>query len=468
MQGNMNNKLANPWLLRLPVHASDAELNDRMRLPIERIPDLSKTPPHTARRLLDVHLDAVYVPTAQGLQLTRRVLESGYAYCLIAYKDQSMFVQRLMNTTAKWEFEPETFMITGDAGIGKTATINALKRLLGEAPNFQATLDCPVYPIIGGAFLTLKPGSVFADLLSQLAIEIGYCDCIEKVSMHTKRTLRNELYKRGVFFVLLDESQVAAVGKQAGAAYVRNLMLLRDLGLPLIYACNYSMVHGMLGQHAQNQQRLLMDPFVFRPIGLTDPDLIAMVQAYAEACDELLKIDIEKDIEEIHRLTDGRGRPLRLLIATAYHLQRAKGLTKVCIGRSELQEAYCSGAYSALRKEIEAINKHRVEKSGLRSDLMYPLALEIDTDEIARRAAKDALEGAAARANLRDSMSRPERKTGVVAVKKPVVDHGRQIGVAITQVKKSAPSPKMDAISKPTPKKIRSVISDQDVDDSWA
>lgn len=464
----MNNKLANPWLLRLPVHATDAELNERMRLPIERIPDLTKTPPHTARRLLDVHLDAVYVPTAQGLQLTRRVLESGYAHCLSAYRDQSTFVQRLMNTTARWEVEPETWMITGDAGIGKTATINALKRLLGDAPNFQASTDCPSFPILGGAFLTLKPGSLFADLFSQLAMEIGFCDRVEKVSMHTKRALRNELYKRGVFFVLLDESQVAAVGKTAGAAYVRNLMLLRDLGVPLIYACNFSMVHGMLGQHAQNQQRLLMDPFIFRPIGLTDPDLIAMIQAYVEACNGLLKIDMKRDIEEIHRLTDGRGRPLRLLIATAYNLQRAKGLTKVCIGRSELQEAYCSEAYSALRKEIEAITKHRVEKSGLRSDLMYPLDLEVDTDEIARRAAKDALQAAAARANIHDSMSRTEKKTGVVVVKEPVVDHGRQIGVAITQVKKSAPTPKMDAISKPTPKKIRREISDQDVDDAWA
>lgn len=464
----MNNKLENPWLLRLPVHASDSELNERMKLPIQRISDLSKTPPHAARRLLDKHLDAVYVPTAQGLKLTRKVLESGYAYCLGAYKNKATFVQRLMNTTAKPESEPETWMITGDAGIGKTATINALKRLLGEGPTFQPSTDCPTVPIVGGAFLTLKSRSGFADLLTQLAIEIGYYDRIEKVGPNAKHALRNELYKRGVFFVLLDESQVAATGRQAGAAYVNNLMWLRDFGLPLIYACNYSMVHGMLGQHAQNQQRLLMNPFVFRPTGLTDPDFLVMLQAYVDACNGLLKIDMNRDIEEIHRLSDGRGRPLRLLIATAYYLQREKGKTKVCVGRGELQEAYCSDAYSVLRKEIEAIKKHRVEKSGLRSDLLYPLALETGTDETARSAVRAALQAAAAGANIRDSMSRAEKKSGVVSVEETVGDCSRQIGIAVTKVEKSAPTPKIDTVSKSASKKSRSVISDQDVDDAWA
>ena len=457
----------NPWLQRLPVNASDDELIERMKVPIQKVQDLSGMPERTARRLLDEHLDAVYVPTVQGLKLTRRVLESGYAHCWTNYKTPSMFVQRLMNSTAKWNPEPETWMVTGDAGIGKTATINALKRLLGDAPNFQATLNCPSLPITGGAFLTLKPGSTFADLLNQLAAEIGYSMQIEKANMQARRALRNELHKRGVFFILLDESQVAAVGKTAGAAYVRNLLLLRDLGIPLIYACNFSMVHGMLGQHAQNQQRLLIDPFLFRSIGLRDPDLIAMVKAYVEACDGLLKLDMQKDIEEIHRLTDGRGRPLRLLIVTAYHLQRSKGVAKVSVGRKELQEAYCSEAYSALRKEIEAINRHRVEKSSLRSDLLFPFDLEQDTPEAARRAAKDVLEAAAASANLRDSITRSKKKRELEPSEAAVDDTPRRLGVGNTQPMKSMPKAVIGVTSPPSRKPARREISDQDVDDAW-
>ena len=463
----MNDQTNNPWLQRLPVYSTDAELIERMKAPIQRVQDLSGLPAGAARNLLDMHLDSVYVPTSQGLKLTRRVLESGFAHCYSTYKTTSMFVQRLMNTTAKCNGEPETWMITGDAGIGKTATINALKRLLGEAPYFQATADCPSLPIIGGAFLTLKPGSVFADLLNQLAAEIGYSIQITNANSHAKRALRNEIHKRGVFFVLLDESQVAAVGKSAGAAYVRNLMLLRDLGIPLIYACNYSMVHGMLGQHAQNQQRLLMNPFVFRSVGLSDPDLIAMIEAYVEACDGLLKIDMPKDIEEIHRLTDGRGRPLRLLIVTAYNMQRSAGITKVNIGRQELQEAYCSESYSALRREIETINKHRVEKSGLRSDLFYPLELENDTQEAARRAAKDALAAAAASANLRNGMPRAKDNLEVSTLVNTLDEAPRRLGVGGPQPAKQVLAAKSEKASQSPRKPARGDISDQDVDDAW-
>ena len=457
----------NPWLQRLPVHASDAELIERMKVPIQPVPDLHKMPERTARRLLDEHLDAVYVPTVQGLKLTRRVLESGFAHCWTNYKTPSMFVQRLMNSTAKWNPEPETWMVTGDAGIGKTATINALKRLLGEAPNFQATSNCPSLPIPGGAFLTLKPGSTFADLLNQLAVEIGYSMQIEKANLQARRALRNEIHKRGVFFILLDESQVAAVGKTAGAAYVRNLMLLRDLGIPLIYACNYSMVHGMLGQHAQNQQRLLIDPFIFRSAGLNDPDLIAMVAAYVQACNGMLKIDMKLDIEEIHRLTDGRGRPLRLLIVTAYHLQRSKGFAKVSIGCKELREAYSSEAYSAFRKEIEAINRHRVEKTHLRPDLLFPFDDEQDTPEVARRAAKHVLEAAAACANMRDGIARAILKPEIVTSACSVDDTRRRLGVGSTQPAKPLSVTKTDLTSKSSRKPARREISDQDVDDAW-
>jgi hypothetical protein len=414
-----------------------------------------------------MHLDAVYVPTTQGLKLTRRVLESGFAHCLTTYESPLMFVQRLMNTQAQWNIEPETWMITGDAGIGKTATINALKRLLGDAPYYQATANCPSLPIVGGAFLTLKPGSVFADLLNQLAAEIGYSIQIEKPTMQARRALRNEIHKRGVFFVLLDESQVAAVGKMAGAAYVRNLMLLRDLGIPLIYACNYSMVHGMLGQHAQNQQRLMMNPFVFRSAGLGDPDFIALVGAYVEACNGLLKIDMQKDIEEIHRLTDGRGRPLRLLIVTAYHLQRSKGIADVSIGRKDLQEAYCGEAYSALRKEIEEINKHRVEKSDLRSDLLFPFDLMQDTKEAARLATKEALASAAARANMRDGTTRTKVSTEIAIPESSVDERRRRLGVGRTKSVPPSSAVNPSTTSMPSRKPARRVVSDQDVDDAW-
>ena len=325
-------------------------------------------------------------------------------------------------------------------------------------------------------------GAVLHALRSQVRLELHYTarhqESVDSaaldaqaLNLHNRQAFRNELYKRGVFFIVLDESQVAAAGKTAGAAYVRNLLLLRDLGVPLIYVCNYSMALGLKQQHAQNQHRLLQNPFWFRRAPLDDPDFTAMVSAYVEACNGLLSDDLTRSIADIHRLTDGRGRLLRLLIVMAYLLQREKGINgrKLVIGPTELIGAYRHPGFRSMRDEVEQIARHRIETSGLRSDLLYPFAEEYENSEQACLIAKQALEAAAAHASIRDAMPPKKVKTQIapgpgVPAKRPA----RRIGVGATGVRPAGTNIKPADSGQSSNRSTHPAITDEDVDTAWS
>lgn len=122
-----------------------------------------------------------------------------------------------------------------------------------------------------------------------------------------------------------------------------------------------------------------------------------------------------------------------------------------------------------MKDEVEEITRHRVEKSGLRSDLWYPFADERDSAGQIRLDAKQALEVAAAQASFRDAMPPNKVKTALAPEPKvPVKRLVRRIGVGISEIRPAVTTIK-PANSGPNSKRsTRQVVSDDDVDSAWS
>lgn len=412
----------NPLQTRLTQYMDPDLLRAGLASPGAPVGNLSALPVHTAKRRLQEQLQTVYAPTTQAIALARRILSTGLAHALRAYPDVATYVRTATQDRLDVENEPETWVITGLAGDGKTALVNALKTLLGEGDPFQASEHCPRRPIRGGIFLTVHPKTsrpeIFAAVAQRLGLEMN---CDRPQPTHLIK-IQLELYRQGCCFIVADEAQSNDSGKRVGAAYVNLINHLRRFGLPVIVVGNYSMCHGLLQQHSQNRQRLLNDPFVLTTSAPEDPDYIAHLAQYKIVCGELLAVDPKNDAVRIHWLTGGGRRALLHLLGIAYALQRERSRAgNVHVDVEALERAYQHESFFAHRREVEALRSHWLTGRSISQDLTCPFAA-VGVGAQARRenAQRTRLEAIAA-ATLVGSMSPTERK-GAVAGQLPAPD----------------------------------------------
>jgi AAA domain len=363
----------NPFLHRLTVYLDPQVLRERLARGAPAIGGLHLNPTHTAKRQLEEHLDTVYAPTQPGIQLALRILSSGLAHGLRAYPDVPTYITTATQARVSVTTEPEVWVITGLAGDGKTALVNALNLLLGEGEFFEAPEVCPRRRIRGGIFLKMHAKTTKAEIVAMLAQQLGLdINCERAQPVHFEQ-IRLELYRQGCCFILADEGQSNDAGKQAGAAYVNLINLLRRFGLPVIFVGNYSMCHALWKQQSQNRQRLLNDPFIMPTLACDDPDYVAHLHAYQKALGQLWAIDATQDAARIHWLTAGGGRALLHLIGVAYCIRREGGAgADLCVDLPALEAAYAHQSFHMHRKEIEELRAHWLTGAKISNDLLCP------------------------------------------------------------------------------------------------
>jgi hypothetical protein len=368
----------NPYIDRVLSNLDEETLRTSFTTTVEPIENLEFFPVDTGKRLLQEHLTRIYVPNTQGIALAQRILETGLAHALELYPDMATYISTSQSDRMCVKTDPHTWMVTGLAGIGKSATIRALQKLLDKFPIFQASEHCPPRPVLGGIILTVVGRVRNAEILNILAQKLAIKDrCQDKVKSSLVDTIRLEMYRQGCMFLVVDESQTIANGKQAGASYVNFVVFLQNFGIPVVVVGNYSMGHGILAQHSQNRQRLVVDPYIMAPDSADDIDYVQHLTAYARACGPVLNIDPHKDTAAINWLTGGCSRALLNLICIGYKLLRQANpkQAKVVVDLAALESTYADQAYSVFREEIELLRTHLLTGKRIRSDLMCPFTL---------------------------------------------------------------------------------------------
>lgn len=393
------NKMESPWIQRVRALLANPDLQSVLTRNSGPIMGLAKEDEYVAGQLLRRHLASQYVPSGQHVQLARRILATGLAFALKAYPDVKTYISRSQLAAVEVDPEPLTWLITGLAGLGKSALISRLEELFADAPIFQASEQCAPEPMLGAIFLRMTGRVSHAQAIAIIAQRLGMeVDTGDKISARTITDIRSELYRQGCLFILVDESQALASGKGAGAIYVNFIAMLRRFGLPVIVVGNFSMAHGMLQQHSQNRQRLLADPFVMLQDLPGDAQYLAHLQAYKDACGDMLRIDPKKDALTINFLTGGNSRALLNLVSIAYERERANS-PNPHVDLDALQRAHGSQAFAVFREEIDLLRTHRLTGRHIRADLTCPFELAGDAakrekelvDELRRRTLAQAI-----------------------------------------------------------------------------
>lgn len=456
-----------PWLAeRLERLATDAAvLGAAMTNVMTAVEGLERLPAWAAAEMLHAHLKNVFVPDTESLAAAQRILATGLAHAIRTYPDVGHYVRVSGSDSYSWDPEPPTWILTGLAGMSKTATVQALERVLAPELTFQASAHSPPRVLRGGVFLKAMGKETNKTMTDQLR---------ERLQMPKSGNTRDrdrdladirlELFRQGCLFIALDESQAIANGALAGAAFVNLIVHMRRFGVPVIVVGNYSMCHGILAQNSQIRQRVASDPFDMPPDQAHDPDYQKRLQAYVDACGGFLDIKPEQDGRRVCELTGGGSRALLRLVCSAYVEARnaARQSGSVTVDLVGLERAYGSSGYSGFREEIEELKKHALNPQKLRKDLRNPFVSIGGAAINCKRAAEEEFAEQTAREKLRASLSRAENlaiKRGEMEPPRYVPsDHRPEQSAPNTTVAKAAPNAKSlsEPIRKATPARPRS------------
>lgn len=427
----------NPWVDRIRCLMEPDFLAAKLPFPVSPLRDLNNLAPEVATAELHRRLSQLYVPGRESIALAKKVLATALSHAMCAYPDVATYVNHSNMAVVPLDEEPPTWVITGLAGGGKTALVERLKKLFENPPNIQASEHCRLVPILGGIFLKMigkvNKAEIYRMLANYLGIEMGESD---RVGSGMLQAIRNELYRQGCMFILVDESQSLGSSKNAGAVFVNFIALLRKFGIPVIVVGNYSMVHGIFKQPSQHQQRILNDPSILLPDEVGDEHFAQQLQGYKNLCSEFA-FDPIADANRIHFLTGGCSRALLKLLALAYREQRHSS-ERVQVDLQALEAAYESTGFLMHRQEIELLREHRLTGKRIREDLMNPFEPEGPLSAQQKLQMAKLHRARIAAAVARTAQDIPDAPVRAQSVSAESLDHGSPMPIADKPVQTKA------------------------------
>ncbi|WP_288392734.1 ATP-binding protein [uncultured Herbaspirillum sp.] len=329
--------------------------------------DFPSLPLEDATRELRQALRTVFYPTNQCLNILHRLIGISSAHCLSTYPDARTFMKGLYAEAAPLtDFSPP-LCLTGLAGIGKTEVLRAFRRLLSIESEVTVDDNHPPFRIHPPWLVTVQSRSSSRDVLGALANQDG------KPYELTKKC-RRLAYRDGIPFLIADELQFVTGSDSANTRVSQMLMSLGYIGIPFLFAANFSMLSRLMKRPGEEQQRLLAQPIVMLPDPPDSEDWRNTITALTAVEPHLFKFDVANLAQELHHYTFGRKRALSELLTLAFRIAySAKEVTA-----NTLAKAYKSSEYTIYRNEVECLNKqlvdHRPDKKRL--DLWCPIPID--------------------------------------------------------------------------------------------
>lgn len=376
------------WTARFDACAwDDAEIARRLFVPPAAVVGLRGLSPDEGAARLDNALRQVHVPTPQEISAIRGILGVARAYANDFHPSPRAHLTNLYELANKQWGEPPTHMITSLAGVGKSHLVSAVLRLLGPAPSVDLP-DHGAVQVIGGISVRIGAQTKQVDLLNAIAKALGEGEPFTNANAESQRRTRSLLFRSGCCFVIADEFQFLTLSTTANAQLAKTLGFLRQLGVPLFYVGNFSLGHRLLKRPQEERQRLLNDPIILLPDLPDEPAYIELLKACTLVFDGSLAIDPVRDAPDIHWLTGGQKRCLRMLLCGAFKIARSRserdrGVLNVTL--DDLRNAYDSSAYAANRRDIEQCRVLLAGGKIRQTDLVCPFELSAEQNETQKK-----------------------------------------------------------------------------------
>jgi hypothetical protein len=228
----------------------------------------------------------------------------------------------------------------------------------------------------------------------------------------TLDSARRRAFRDGVAFLGVDEFQFATQSSDANTLVTQMLFSASHIGLPFVYATNFSLVHKLLRRPQEDRQRLLSNPKVLWPDPPESDDRIKTLELYRAINPDVLRFDAVNDSHAIYLYSAGIKRLERLLIVEGYRIARRRCGRNAKVGLKEIEEAYHSVSFTSNRRDVEDIARQSIQNSKIsgRDDIWCPFDLPKPTQTnrstpFAEKRAKRVAEAA-----IQDSLTKSERE----------------------------------------------------------
>lgn len=311
-------------------------------------------------------LKQIYLPNEFSLGFIKEMVGRASLYSRTVFESQTTYLSRVYNPP---DVEVAPICLTGLAGIGKSQTIAALRKVLPPPISFTCDHFEGTLQLVSYWYASARGKAGGRQLLADFVLN-GQ----QKSSYNSAKLLiecRRRVNRDGVSMLLLEETQHINTGQ--GASKVTDILLtMAAIGPPMIYVSNYSLVHKLLGRNSEDKQRLLSEPRVMLPDA---PDGLEW-RAYIAECVRVsaghIQAPLDDLVNEIYRSTFGIKRLAVQLIKLAYIEARLSG--RVCIDITDITRAYRSPVYASNQKDVEELHMQALQNrtTGSRIDLRCP------------------------------------------------------------------------------------------------
>lgn len=392
--------------------------------------DLHNLPLEEASRQLSQAFRTVFYPTNQCLSILSRLIAISTSHCAIIYPDTKSFIRGIYAETPPLPEFSSPLYLTGLAGIGKTEILRTFQRLLSQ--NDEVTVDAshPPFRIQPPWLVTVQSRSSARDVLTALAGQDG--KLYELV-----RRCRKLAYRDGIPFLVADELQFVTGSDTANTRVSQMLMSLGYIGVPFLFAANFSMLQRLMKRPGEEQQRLLAQPIVLTPDAPNSEDWRKTIEALIQVAPANFILDLEKLAPDLHRYTFGRKRALSQLLTLAFRIEFPNG---GIVTSASLAKAYRTATYTVYREETECLLKQAITNrpSRDRPDLWCPILDEGDGQVVQiKKFAVLAQERAVADAEMRSSLNLAEAKVAA-NIKRSTTEKSRDTGGRVLSIRKDS------------------------------
>lgn len=325
--------------------------------------DIDQLPPMLAAHFLEMTLRQIFIPNQFSLELIAELVGKAAAHSALRSTSEQAFVKGMYYPTPT-----ETFPIclTGLAGVGKSATIEALLRVMPGPTEFQ--IDHCMTPLTAEShwYASAKGKSSGKQLLTDfLGIEATTRENAASLQFRAQQ----QANKRGISLAVLEEMQHLTPGK--GVALTTDILLtMSSLGLPMVFVSNFSLAHKLLRRNQEDTQRLVAQPRIMWPDAPESKVWSDFIDACIAASDGRIRANRSDFSHEIYRGSYGIKRAAIHLVVQAYVHARQANRTWIELG--DVHKAYISSAYYAYRTDVEELERIAIKQKTKRDDLLCP------------------------------------------------------------------------------------------------
>ncbi|PZW48222.1 Cdc6-like AAA superfamily ATPase [Pseudomonas sp. URIL14HWK12:I3] len=323
--------------------------------------------------VLSSQLKKIYLPTQFSLDFIHEMLGRANLHHREIFSDQVTYNSGIFNPPINENFP---ICLTGLAGVGKSRTIQALLSALPPPVELSCGLFQGVVELNSFWYASARGKTSGKQILLDFLVASGkdrrkaiYATVAELLD--ACRSIAN---RHGVSIAVLDEMQFISIGESASR--VTDILInAANIGMPLIFVSNYSLIHKLWDRNSEDTQRLLAEPRIMLPDDPTSQDWINYVGECIRVSGDRVDADHGEFAAELYRSTAGLKRLVIQLLKHAYMQCFNAGRDRIQL--VDLYDAYRSSQYSVSAHLVENLQKVAIGRGSMRThaDLMCRFAI---------------------------------------------------------------------------------------------